>query len=164
MHAKGHFGLTLLIGSLLALPFGLGPNYLIVTTIFAAAALSSLPDIDIKLGLPHRRVTHTLLFGIVVGLGFGFLFGYSSGLSMGVVGFLAGIGSVASHILGDLLTYMEFSPLAPFSYKRLSFKKFRADDPVMNKLFFDAGIIMFFLYVFISSGTLEYLPVFNGLI
>jgi hypothetical protein len=72
MYSKGHTGLTLTIVSLLMLPFGWNDNALIVIGI--AAALSALPDIDIKwmrhslsLGnkkyrVKHRgKVTHSLL-------------------------------------------------------------------------------------------------------
>lgn len=88
MHRNGHIGLTFLLLSLIALPFGLGQENIIVIAIIIAAFLSSLPDIDLKMGMVHHRgITHTLLFAILTGGGLGILFGYFSGITWGIVGF-----------------------------------------------------------------------------
>lgn len=72
MNHKGHAGLTLLVFSVLMLPFGLSENAIVV--IVLAAGLSSLPDIDINLEMNHRGYTHNILAALVVGIIFGFLF------------------------------------------------------------------------------------------
>ena len=154
MHAKGHFGLTLLILSLIGLPIGFGPENLMIFIIFLSAILSSLPDIDIRLGISHRTFTHSLLFAIIIGILFGILFGYSSGLVYGFIGFIAGFLAIVTHMLGDLMTYQKFNPLWPFKEIYLSYGLFEAKSKVANNVFFALGWITFFGYIFILSGAL----------
>jgi len=155
MHSKGHFGFTLLILSIFALPFGLGPDNVVIIVIFLSAILSSLPDIDLKFGIPHRTVTHSILFAIIIGIIFGIFLGYSSGIFYGIIGFVAGFLGIMSHLLGDLMTYQSFKPLWPFKQKEISYGLFAAKSVAANNGFFTAGWIMFFVYIFISSGALE---------
>ena len=155
MHAKGHFGFTLLVLSLFALPFGLGPDNLVIIVIFLSALLSSLPDIDLKFGIPHRTVTHSILFAIIIGIIFGIFLGNSSGIIYGIVGFLAGFLGIMTHLLGDVMTYQSFKPFWPFNNKEISYRLFEAKNVAANNGFFTAGWIMFFVYIFISSGALE---------
>ena len=154
MHAKGHFGLTLFILSSIGLPIGFGPENLMIFIIFLSAILSSLPDIDINLGISHRTVTHSLLFAIIIGILFGILLGYFSGLVYGFVGFIAGFLAIVTHMLGDLMTFQKFNPLWPFKQKYLSYGLFEAKNKVANNIFFALGWMMFFVYIFISSGAL----------
>lgn len=42
MHAKGHFGLTILVLSIFALPFGFGPDNIVIVAIFLSALISCL--------------------------------------------------------------------------------------------------------------------------
>jgi len=155
MHAKGHFGLTLLVLSIFALPFGLGPDHVVIIVIFLSALLSSLPDIDLKFGIPHRTITHSILFAIIIGIIFGIFLGYSSGIIYGLVGFVAGFLGIMTHLLGDLMTYQSFKPLWPFNKKDISYGFFKASNKEANNGFFTAGWILFFVYIFISSGALE---------
>ncbi|PNX47268.1 MAG: hypothetical protein BV457_06035 [Thermoplasmata archaeon M9B1D] len=150
MHAKGHFGLTLFILSLIGLPIGFGPENLMIFIIFLSAILSSLPDIDIKIGISHRTVTHSLLFAIIIGILFGILLGYSSGLLYGFLGFIAGFLAIVIHMLGDLMTFQKFNPLWPFKQNYLSYGLFEAKSKAANNIFFVLGWIMFFVYIFIS--------------
>ena len=153
MHGKGHFGLTLLILSIAFIPLGTGPNQEIVAIILLSAIFSSLPDIDIKFGLPHRKFTHSILFALIIGLILGIFFGYSN-LIMGVVGFLAGFLGVMIHLLGDAMTYMAFKPLWPFDNREIAFGFFPANSEIANKGFLALGFIAFFGYIIVTSGAL----------
>ena len=147
MQAKGHWGLALLILSLMAIPFGI--NIYIISLIFLTAFLSSIPDIDLKLGIGHRKITHTILFAIMAGITYGLLFGTVTRETIWyLIGFLAGFGGVILHLLGDLMTYMAFKPLYPFSSREVAFGWFRSDNIFANQGFFILGWIVFFLYLF----------------
>jgi len=155
MHGKGHFGLTLLVLSIAAIPIGLGPDNVMVAIILFASALSGLPDIDLKLGIKHRGFTHNILFAILVGLGFGALFGYASGWLYGVVGFISGFGAIMTHLLGDVMTFHKFKPFYPFDSREIAYGFFPANSEKANKGFFTARLIMFFIYLFVASGGLS---------
>ena len=155
MQAKGHFGLTLLVLSIFALPFEFGLDNTIIIIIFLSAILSSLPDIDLKFAIPHRTVTHSILFAIIIGFIFGILLGYSSGIVYSLIGFISGFLGIMTHLLGDLMTYQSFNTLWPFKQKELSYRLFSADSEVANNGFFTLGWIMFILYILISSGALQ---------
>lgn len=153
MHAKGHFGLTLLVLSLFSIPIGLGPDNIMIFVIFLSAGLSSIPDIDLNLGIKHRGLTHNILFAIIVGILFGVLFGYSSGIVYGLIGFASGFLGVMLHLLGDLMTYQPFRPLWPLNDREISYGLFAAKSETANKGFLSLGIFAFIGYVIISSGT-----------
>ena len=148
-------GLSLIFMSQAALPFGFGNDYFVLMLVMLSAALSSIPDIDIKLEIRHRSYTHNILFGFIMGVIFSTIFGYAYGLWYGLIGFLGGFMGVILHLLGDILTYMPFKPLWPFSQKSVAFCLFKADSKVVNTVFFYLGLFAFFVYVIISSGAVE---------
>ena len=153
MHAKGHFGLTLLVLSVFSIPIGFGPDNIMIFIIFLSAGLSSIPDIDLKLGIKHRGLTHNILFAIIVGILFGVLFGYSSEILYGFVGFISGFLGVMLHLLGDLMTYQPFKPLWPFDDREVSYGFFAAKSKTANEGFLILGIIGFIGYVIVASGA-----------
>lgn len=154
MNHKGHAGLTLLVFSVLMLPFGLSENAIVV--IVLAAGLSSLPDIDINWEIKHRGKTHNILAALVAGIIFGFLFSYStSDILWGVMGFTSGFGGVVCHILGDALTPMKFKPLWPFSDREVGLGWFKSGDKRVNDGMMTAGSLVFVLYLLITSGAFE---------
>ena len=61
------------------------------------------------------------------------------------------------HLLGDIMTVMEFAPLYPFKRDVISLCWFYADSELANKGFFTLGVIAFFVYFLNSSGALKYL-------
>lgn len=154
MHSKGHFGLALGVMSIMVMPFGFGNDYLIYLIILLSAGLSSLPDIDLKLEIAHRKFTHNILFALFIGLLLGIMFGYASGLWYGLVGFVGGFMGVMLHLLGDVMTHMEFKPLYPLSNRKVAWHWFLAKSKPANDGFFIFGIIAFFLYILVSSGAL----------
>jgi membrane-bound metal-dependent hydrolase YbcI (DUF457 family) len=81
--------------------------------------------------------------------------GNSSGIIYGLVGFIAGFLGIMTHLLGDLMTYQSFKPLWPFNQKKLSYGFFEAKSKTANDGFMTLGIIMFFIYVMVSSGALQ---------
>jgi len=141
---KGHAGLNLLLTSLTALALGLS-GWLVNAVIIFSTILSTLPDIDLKLELPHRKYTHNVLFALLAGsaagivtsvLGFGFEIGFYS-LCVGVL----------THILGDLLTYRAFAPLYPLIRRKLSLKLFHSSDKYVNSVFLLLGSAAYFVYL-----------------
>jgi len=147
-------GFSLLILSIIAIPFGISWHVIIV--IFLTVFLSSFPDIDVKIGISHRTITHTILFALIAGITFGVLFGaVIKEDNWYLLGFLAGFGGVLLHLVGDLMSYMKFKPLYPFSSRKVAFGWFRADDIIANYGFFILGWIAFFVYLVNSSETLS---------
>ncbi|MEM2157586.1 MAG: hypothetical protein QXO72_01055, partial [Sulfolobales archaeon] len=72
MNLRGHIGLTLifLTSIFIFLDFK-GIQY--VKIVLFSVMLSSLPDIDLRIKLPHRKYTHNLLFVALISLLLGYL-------------------------------------------------------------------------------------------
>jgi len=144
MYFRGHVGLTLLTLSFFMYVFDFkGHQYLLI--ILLAAALSSLPDIDIRLELPHRKYTHNVFVALVISIGFGYLtyiliHDFSLGFSSMFIALIL-------HIIGDLMTYKPFKPLAPFQRRASSFRLFHSSNKYVNNGFLILGIIAFLIYV-----------------
>lgn len=159
MHAKGHTGLTFLLMSILMIPFGYDINK--VTLIVLAAGLSALPDIDLQLqkqGFPvhHRGFTHSIAFAFIAGLGFAIIFGYTHGtVAWVLLGFFSGFMGVLSHLLGDMLTYMAFKPLWPFSDIEVSLGICKASNKAVNEGLMTAGSIALVIYFMLGTGSLS---------
>jgi len=159
MYSKGHAGLTLLLMSVIMLPFPYGDNSLII--ILLSTMLSTLPDIDLKWqrsGIPvhHRGFTHSVLFAFISGLACGALFWYSNNTLTWVgLGFFSGFIGVVSHMIGDTLTYMPFKPLWPFDKREISFGLCSAGDKVVNEGLMSIGSGAFILYILIKNGVVS---------
>jgi len=75
MDWRGHLGFNLFVTSALFYMVGLSgveANRILIIS----SVLSSLPDIDLRLELPHRKITHNIFFGMVVSLVAGYLASY----------------------------------------------------------------------------------------
>ena len=159
MYATGHFGLTLLITSLIMIPFGYNENGLIL--IVLSALLSTLPDIDLewqKSGLPihHRGPTHSLSFAILAGIIIGGLFFWTHKTLLWVgLGFLSAFVGVLCHLIGDSFTYHSFKPLWPFSEKEIAFGLFGANNKAVNEGLLTVGGLAFIFYFLLARGSLS---------
>jgi inner membrane protein len=154
MGPHGHAGLTLIIFSFLMMPFGYRFESIII--IIVATALSSIPDIDLICGWKHRDKTHNIGFGLLVGVGIAIIFFYTMhDIVMALTGFIAGFGGVISHLLGDIITYKSFAPLAPFSKRKIGLKYCKADDKKVNIGLVIGGTLAFTLYMLVVTGNLE---------
>ena len=169
MYARGHAGLTLAISSLLMQVFGF-TDYVLIA-IFIAVSLSALPDIDMKwrkhafnlkgkqYRVKHRgKVTHSLLFSFLVGMGGMILFWYLfNEVPWIMIGFFSPFLGTASHLLGDTFTYHAFQPLWPFNNKRISFGFCAAKDPRANEGLMSLGIASFVLNFCLVTGVISQL-------
>jgi len=119
----------------------------ILLTGFLMIGLSSLPDIDMEYRkyIKHRGITHTLLFGILVGVAFSIVMGYAYESMGWLMGFAAGFGGVGSHLIGDAFTYHKFKPLYPFSNKEIAYGLFEASNKKVNNAMLTIGLITFFI-------------------
>lgn len=156
MYSKGHTGLSLLISSLFMFPFGYSEYALFV--IFISAALSALPDYDMKwrqYGIKHRgKHTHSILFAFISGLILGVIFFWAfNTLLWSLIGFSGAFIGVISHLLGDTLTYHAFKPLWPISDREIAYGFCTAKDPKVNELLLIAGVVVFVLYFLITSNS-----------
>ncbi|MBS3782400.1 MAG: metal-dependent hydrolase [Candidatus Thermoplasmatota archaeon] len=160
MNWKGHAGLSLLISSLLMIPFGLkgiALGFIIITVLF-----SSLPDSDLVTPLEHRSLTHNVGFGLIFAAVIGSIIGYLAviyvemitGILVGIMIMLAIAGGVFSHLLGDIIagwrydsTPWKINPLLPFSSKSIGYGIFMATDEKVNYLFLKVGILTFLFYI-----------------
>lgn len=147
MYKEGHAGLSLLIFSPFMFLFravGADMNY-VVMTCFLMVLLSSIPDLDIKFEMKHRGITHTLLFGVVVGVLCAIMLGWVYGPLGWVMGFVAGFGGTASHLIGDSFTYSPFKPLYPFSNREVAYGFFKASNKTANALILVLGLVAFII-------------------
>lgn len=83
------------------------------------------------------------MFGIVVGVLLAIALGYLFGLVGWGMGFLAGFGGTASHLLGDALTYSPFRPLYPFSQREVAYGFFAASSKTANNTMAVVGVAAF---------------------
>ncbi len=144
MDWRGHLGFNLFVMSALFYMMGLSgveANRILIIS----SVLSSLPDIDLRLELPHRKITHNIFFGIIVSLAAGYLASYL-GFSFRVVAF-SFIIAFTTHLLCDLLTKMPFRPLYPLIKKPVALRFFRSSSNVVNTFFLILGIIAYYVYV-----------------
>lgn len=144
LNLKGHIGFTITFLSLMFLALGFKDPYY-VKIIILSAAFSSLPDIDLRLGLPHRKYTHNILFIAITSLPLGYL--TSILLNDFNLGFYSALLSGISHLLCDLITYMEFAPLYPFSNKNIALRLFRSSNEFINNVFIVSGMLLLILYI-----------------
>ncbi len=144
MERRGHLGLSMLaiFGSFSVL--GIRD----MEALFAglvALALSTVPDMDMRMGMRHRGVTHSLGFAVLLGILTGAMFLYM-GLPA-LLGFLAGFGGVALHIVGDMLTYRPITPMWPLSGRRIALRLFRSNSRLANGLASAAGSAALLYYL-----------------
>jgi len=150
MYKVGHAGLSFLLFSPIMFLFrvvGADMNYVVLTCVLMVF-LSSIPDVDIlwkRIFGKHRGITHTFLFGIGMGILFSIIMGYNYGSLGWIMGFVAGFGGTASHMLGDAFTYQRFKPFYPFSHKEVAYGFFKAENKKANLTMFVAGIVAFII-------------------
>ncbi len=149
MHREGHIGFSLLISSIVMWILNCWSNEALLTTLIALG-FSTFPDIDLKLGIAHRKWTHSVFFGMASGVAFGYILAMS-GLPF-EVGFVGAFGGVVLHILGDMLTYKPFAPFYPISKRKFALGLFRSDNVLVNRLMLAAGLLTFaILYLHANS-------------
>jgi inner membrane protein len=146
IYKEGHAGLSLLLFAPFVLLFrllGLDLSHVIITG-GLMVALSSVPDLDMeyrKYGIKHRGITHTLLFGVGVGVLIAVVMAYAFGFPGVFMGFLAGFGGTASHLLGDAFTYSSFRPFRPFSNREVAYRVFKASNRKVNGAMLTIGTL-----------------------
>jgi len=140
---RGHAGFTLTILSLTSITYGIKSSWW-VTLIILSTAFSLIPDVDLRLEIPHRKYTHNVFFILMLSIAFGILTAYV--ISDFTLGFLAIFIGGLLHILGDLLTYMSFCPLCPIYRKSLALKLFRSNNSLVNNALLVVGISTFVVY------------------
>ena len=149
LYKEGHAGLSFLIFSPFIFLFravGADMNY-VVMTCFLMVLLSSIPDLDIKFEMKHRGITHTLLFGFGIGVLCAVVLGWVYGPLGWVMGFVAGFGGTASHLIGDAFTYSPFRPLYPFSNREVAYGFFKASNRMANVSIFVLGLVAFVIFL-----------------
>ena len=141
---RGHAGLNLLLTSLAALLLSAGDEFT-NKLIIHSTILATLPDIDIRLEIPHRKYTHNLFFAVFAAIAAG-LVAKELGQPFDL-GFWSVIIAVTVHVIGDLMTYRGFNPLAPLGKKKYSLKLFKSSNKVVNMLFLLAGALTYYIYL-----------------
>ena len=144
MNWRGHVGLNLAILSIVGMLFNFYDiNYSIVVAV--STLFSSLPDIDLKLEIGHRKYTHNILFALV----FSMLFGCATYYIIHdfTLGFSIMFSALIIHIVGDLMTYKPFNPFAPFTRGSYSFRLFRSSSKAVNNVLMALGSILYSMYL-----------------
>lgn len=147
MYPPGHVGLTAMLFAPLLLWFRVRDREQAATEcLVSAVVLSLLPDIDSLLpGLVHRGVTHTIIAALAVGLLLPAVFRLRADVSTRLrpesvlLTGLVGIGSIASHLVGDVITPMGIRPLFPVWGTTYSLDLVRASSPMANAALLLAG-------------------------
>ncbi len=139
MNRLGHIGFTLLVLS----PFisKLGIHFILFAAIFAV-----LPDIDILLRMKHREYTHNITFAVLVTIVAFFLF---RAMRVEELLALSAFVAIIIHIFADSFTMQKFPPFFPFSKKRVAFRVFKSNNPLINASSFILGFLSF---VYFASG------------
>ncbi len=144
MNLRGHVGFAVTVLSSAFLLLGLKDGYYLKVLILSAA-LSSLPDIDLKVGLSHRKYTHNLFFVAVTSLLFGYL--TSTILDDFNLGFYSAMASGLLHILSDMMTCMRFAPFYPISDRNVALRLVRSNNRFVNDFFVASGVLLLILYI-----------------
>jgi inner membrane protein len=145
MYRLGHAGAALCCyGPVAALLSAGGDPTLAAVGTAVAVGLSSLPDVDEVLPIPHRGPTHTVWFVAACSLLAAGL-GVVAGARLGNPSVLATVFATAtaislvSHLLADSITPMGIRPFAPLSGWHHSFDLTPAANPRANAALFGAG-------------------------
>ena len=144
MNWRGHAGLNLAVLSIIGMLFNFYDiHYGIIVAV--STIFSSLPDVDLKLEIGHRKFTHNVWFA----LAFSALFGYGTYYIIHdfTLGFSIMFSALIIHIVGDLMTYKPFNPFAPFTHGSYSFKLFKSSSKAVNNSLMVLGAIMYLMYV-----------------
>jgi membrane-bound metal-dependent hydrolase YbcI (DUF457 family) len=152
MHKEGHAGLSLILFSPFIMLFNAlnaDLSYILITALLMVG-LSSIPDLDLQWEIQHRGITHTIVFGLAVGIIFSLILGYAMGLLGVLMGFVSGFGATVSHLLGDALTYSPFKPFYPFSEKEIAYGVCSSGNKAANQALMTAGIALFVLSLIIA--------------
>jgi len=164
--SHGHFGLSMLIASLIFIPFakfGLITLNEYTYVVVMISAFSFAPDLDLyieygnKRVFEHRGISHSILCAIIAGI-VALVFGIYLKLSTTLILFTfpCGFLAIMLHCLGDLPTHaklrMFFYPFSKNEYGGL--EMFYANDKGVNEVFFIGGVIAFALiYQFVILGA-----------
>lgn len=147
MYPLGHLGVSLCgFAPVAAWLTAAGEPELAALGLSLAAAVSSLPDADEHLPIPHRGPTHTVWFvavtAAVAGIG-----GWAVGALVGEPTALAALFSTATgisltaHLLADSITPMGISPFAPLRSANHSFELVYAKDRRANLALLSLGVV-----------------------
>lgn len=142
---RGHAGLNLLVTSVAAILLGFGNDFTNKLIIFSTV-MAALPDIDIRLEIPHRKYTHNIFFGLAAGVVVGYVFKeFGQPFDLG---FWSVMVAVIIHILGDLMTYRSFNPIAPIGgKKKFSIRLFKSSNNAVNTAFLLVGAMAYYAYL-----------------
>jgi membrane-bound metal-dependent hydrolase YbcI (DUF457 family) len=127
------------LGTMAALMVQRAPTIETVCLVVGSAFGSTLPDFDIKLNIPHRTITHWLLWPALL---FYFFHGFPllTGIALGW----------ASHILADCFTVGGLRPLWPARWQLRGIIK--------------TGTMSEFLFVFSVLGLIGYILYRDGIL
>ncbi len=142
MYKEGHVGFSLIFLSI-AMYLTDSWDEMSLITALIALVFSTFPDLDLKIGVGHRKYTHSFLFALIFGILTG-LITYKIGFGF-YPGFLGAFAGINLHIIADLMTYRRFAPLWPVSNKKFSLGLFRSDNRYVNRVLLIAGLISFVL-------------------
>lgn len=151
MYRKGHVGASLVVYAPTA--FALAALTTVEFAVLGAIVVSSMamvPDVDVRIPfVTHRGITHTVWFALIVGSGFalvgaavGFEGGIVTTVSLAVIGFVLGAGTILSHLLADALTPMGIQPYAPLRDDHFTFDVAKAANPVANYALLVLGCVV----------------------
>ncbi|MHB9285677.1 metal-dependent hydrolase [Halobacteriales archaeon Cl-PHB] len=146
MHQEGHVGLNLALFAPVAYWLTAHDELqLMGVAMVGVVAMAPIPDIDLKLNIPHRGPTHSVWFALLVGVAYAALLvvagvGELSLVETASVGALSGVAGVFGHILGDMVTPMGVAPLEPVSSHYVGLGWCNAGDERVNRGLFQAGI------------------------
>jgi len=115
--------------------------------------VTSLPDIDMYIGLKHRGVTHSLPFAVAFSVVAMLVSLYLFNLNIidSIMIFSIFLSGFVSHILGDLLTYMKFKVFFPISNKKYGgIGLFKSSDRKVNETILVIGVLLFSVLVYFT--------------
>ncbi|WP_435361357.1 metal-dependent hydrolase [Haloarchaeobius sp. DFWS5] len=149
MYALGHLGIALLAFAPLALFLrNRRRNHVAAAGTLTTACFATLPDIDQWLAtVPHRGVTHTVWFGVALGVvlasGAAVYGRRSATVAVTSAGWAMLVGTLTTiaHLTGDVVTPMGISPLAPVVEGHVTLNLVAAANPAANQTLFTLGML-----------------------
>lgn len=90
----------------------------------------------------HREITHNIGFALIVGVCIAIIFFYiMNDLIIVITVFITGFGGIISNLLGGIITCQSFTPLVPFSKRKIALKYCKSNDKKVNNGLMTGGLL-----------------------
>lgn len=171
MHQEGHVGLNLVLFSPIAYWLATQDELLLMGfMLIGVAGMAPIPDIDMRLPIPHRGPTHSVWFAILVGVIYAAVLvlagtGELELAALAGVGLISGFIGVIGHMLGDMITPMGVAPFEPMTSNWIGLGWVKSGDKRINRYFMQAGAYSMTAALLVGTvGVSSFIEPFSSLL